>query len=135
MTLAEHGGGVVAIVDNNYQMGPPAAIFLANRSLDRDLREVRLQLNQEKSKCYIECTHRGDRWDELWGEIPNGTLSDASGVPIMTDGAPLFGFTACKVPIGLIPLVKGYLKARHNKIVKGFDKIALLLDPGQWLHS
>ena len=44
-TLAEYGGGVVAIVDDNYQMGLPAVIFPANRTFDRDLREARLMLN------------------------------------------------------------------------------------------
>ena len=53
-TLAEYGGGVVAIVDDNYQMGLPAVIFPANRTFNRDLREVGLKLNPDRSKCYIE---------------------------------------------------------------------------------
>ena len=109
--------GVVAIVDDNYLMGPPEAIFPANRTFDRYLREIGLKLNPAKSKCYINSAHMDARWDKLRGEIPNGTLSDASGVTIMKDGTPLFGFTACNVPIGLVPFVRGYLVARQKKIV------------------
>ena len=90
-----------------------------------------MKVNPEKSKYYIECTHMGARWDEFRGDIPNGTLSDASGALIMTDGAPLFGLTTCNVPIGTTPFVKGYLKERQEKIVKEFDKIALFLEPGR----
>ena len=49
-------------------MGPPAAIFPANRTFPQDLREVGLKLNPEKSKCYIKCTHMGAWWDKLRGK-------------------------------------------------------------------
>ena len=40
----------MAIVDNNYQMRPPAEIFPANRTFAQDMSEVGLKLNPGKSK-------------------------------------------------------------------------------------
>ena len=120
-----------AIIDDNYLMGPPAAIFSANRTFAQDLEEVGLKLNPRKSKCYIACAHRDATWDELRGNILNGALVDESGEVVVEDGTLALGLTVCNVPVGTIPFVRGYLKKRKEKIVTGFDRIGHLLDPGR----
>ena len=57
-------------------------------------------------------------------------LTDAAGKMILNNGAPSARFTACKIPIGSDPFVKGYLEAKQQSIVLRFDKIADLLNPG-----
>ena len=70
--LREHDGCVIAIVDNNYLMGPPEAIFLANKIFARDLKEVGLKLQPAKLKCYIDSAHMDARWDVLLEESQMG---------------------------------------------------------------
>ena len=60
-SLGEHGGGLTAIVDDNYLLGPPEANFLANRIFARDLKEVGLKLQSAKSEGYIGSAHRDAR--------------------------------------------------------------------------
>ena len=57
-TLGEAGGGVVAIIDDNYPMGPPEVLFKANNQLKADLKKVGLELQLDKSACYINKEHR-----------------------------------------------------------------------------
>ena len=52
-TLGEAGDGVVAIINNNYPMGPPNILFEANNKFEEDLKEVGLELQLKKSACYI----------------------------------------------------------------------------------
>ena len=49
--VAEHGGGLVAIIDDNYITGPPAQAFEANKHLMADLKETGLELQPKKPKC------------------------------------------------------------------------------------
>ena len=46
--LDEHGGGMVAIIDNNYINGPPVQAFKANSMLTEDLQEMGLKLQSAK---------------------------------------------------------------------------------------
>ena len=59
----------MAIVDDNYSIGPPTAIFAAQPQFAADLAEVGLQLQGDKSKCYIASEYRNEEWDEMRGEI------------------------------------------------------------------
>ena len=49
-TLAD-GGGVMAIVDDNYAMGHPEHIFRAHQTFGNDLTNVGLQLQLAKLQC------------------------------------------------------------------------------------
>jgi len=46
--MLPHGCGVMAIVDDNYVMGPPAVIFPANDAFAENLKEVGLKLQPVK---------------------------------------------------------------------------------------
>ena len=61
--LAEHGGALTAIIDDNYISGPPAQAFEPNRRLTEDLKEVGLELQPAKSNCHINAAHRDGKWD------------------------------------------------------------------------
>ena len=124
----------MAIVDDNYSIGPPETIFAAQPQFAADLAEVGLQLQSDKSKCYIASQYRNEEWDTLRGEIQNGVLKSTSGEVIMNDGSPLFGITTCNVPVGSRDFVEGYLNQQLERIEKGNRKIKSLLDPGRWPH-
>ena len=130
--LADHGGGMMAIVDDNYLSGPPVQAFEAMKGLEVDLQEVGLKLNAEKSKCYITDAHRDAAWERMRGDIPNGVLKTPGGEVVLTNGEPLHGMTVCNVPIGSRAFVEGYLDQRLEKILKGYAKLGELLDPGRW---
>ena len=130
--LAEHGGALTAIIDDNYINGPPAQAFEANRMLAEDLKEVGLELQPAKSKCHIDAAHRDDEWERVRGDIPNGVLKTAADEVVLVDGSPVYGMTVCNVPTGSQEFVEGYLGQRLEKIQKGYTKLGDLLDPGRW---
>ena len=133
--LAPHGGGVMAIVDDNYAMGPPEAVFPAKDEFAVNIAKVGLELQNSKSQCYIRNEYRNGEWDELRGEVPNGVLKDSAGAAVTgDDGQPLHDITVCNVPVGSRKFVEGYLEQKKTKIVKGFDKAVSLLDPCRWPH-
>ena len=105
--LAPRGVGVMAIINDNYVMGPPAVIFPTNDPFAENLKKVGLQLWPAKSKCFVNEAHRDDRWDRLRGSIPNGTITDNSGTKYN-------GFTVYNVPIGQREYVT---ELRHKKII------------------
>ena len=73
-TLGEAGGGVVAIIDDNYPMGPPDILFEANNKFKEDLKEVGLELQLKKSACYIDEKFRNEEWHRRRGSLPEGKL-------------------------------------------------------------
>ena len=99
----------MAIIDNNYLLGPPNRIFPIKDALASDLAEVGLELQPRKSKCYIADEYRDAEWDRLRGEVPNGVLKETNGDVILKDGLPIHGITACNVPVGSAEFTKGYL--------------------------
>ena len=72
--LQEVGGGLTAIVDDNYAIGPPRELFLANKQFAIELKEVGLTSQPTKAECYIDEAYRNDEWHQLRGDIPEGTL-------------------------------------------------------------
>ena len=132
--LAAVGGGVMAIINDNYTMGLPEHIFPASRAFASDLAEVGLELQPAKSKCYIKEEFRNAAWDVARGDIPDGVLKDVNGDPLTVNNMPLHGITTCNVPIGSEDFVKGYLQQRLAMITDGFENISHLLDPGRWPH-
>ena len=76
---------------------------------------------------YHTSTHLDDRWDELRGNIPNGSVTDP-------DGQIYHGITCCNVPIGSQTFVETYLSEKLGKVTRGFDRVQSLLDPGRWPH-
>ena len=95
----------MAIVDDNYVMGPPSVIFPASEAFAEDLKEIGLKLQPAKSKCYIDEAYRDDSWNRLRGSIPNGTITDA-------EGNVHHGISVCNVPVGHREYVREYL---HQK--------------------
>ena len=67
-TLVAVGGATTAIIDDNYAMGPPSVIFLANEQLKTNLAIIGLELQPAKSCCYIDAAHRDLEWHRLWGD-------------------------------------------------------------------
>lgn len=59
-TLTEQGGGMTAIINDNYTVGPPEIAFAANRTLAEELKEVGLKMKNSKSKCHIGLAFRHD---------------------------------------------------------------------------
>jgi len=123
--LAPNGGGVAAIIDDNYGVGHPADIFPAHAAFTADLALVGLELQSAKSQCYIREGLRDANWDALRGDIPNGIITSP-------DGVVSHGITVCNVPVGSPEFVAGYLDQRLVKITTGFAKASALLDPGRW---
>ena len=128
--LAEHGGALPAIINNNYTSGPPYQAVEANRMLTEDLKEVGLTLQPAKSKCHIDTAHREDKWDQTRGNIPNGVLKTEAGEVVMVDGSPIYGMTVYTVQSGSQEFVEKYLDWRMQKILKGYTNRGDLLDPG-----
>ncbi len=52
----------MAIMDDNYTIGPPSIIFESSRILKEDLAMVGLELQPSKSKCFIAEEYRNDEW-------------------------------------------------------------------------
>ena len=103
------GGASTAIIDENYAMGPPSVIFLANKQLMTNLAAIRLELQPAKSCCYIDAAHRDNKWHRLRGEIPDGVLNNGVKV-VLVDGQPLHVMSVCNVPVGTAEFVGGYLE-------------------------
>ena len=121
------GGGVTVILDDNTTLAPREVIFTLAKQLADDLALVGLELQPAKSKTYITEHLRDERWDELRGDVCNGTIED-------DEGNTHFGISACNIPIGTEGFVKTYLNQKKNDILKGYDTIINLLDPGIWSH-
>ena len=85
-TLKEAGGGAMAIIDDNYSLGPPELVFNSNKVFALDLSCAGLELQPAKSKCYIRDDYRDDNWNRVRGDIPNGTLTDNNGNDILFNG-------------------------------------------------
>ena len=132
-TLVAVGGATTAIIDDNYAMGPPSVIFLANEQLMTDLAIIGLELQPTKSCCYIDVVHRDFKWHRRRGDIPEGVLHDGAEV-VLVDGQPLHGMLVCNVPVGTAGYVGGYLDQRLGMITRKFTKFKNLLDPGRWPH-
>jgi len=84
-----------------------------------------LKLQPVKLKCYSNEAYRDDKWNRLRGSIPNETIADASG-------NEHHGFSVCNVPIGYCEYDKEYLRQKKRNILKGYNKISTLMDPGRW---
>ena len=66
------------------------------------------------------------------GDIEDGILKTEKGEEVRVNGDLARGMTVCNVPVGSNEFVLGYLEQRLQKILKGFNKLAELLDPGRW---
>ena len=130
--MAEQGGGLTVIIDDNYIIGPPVIAFETNRTLVEDPREVGFKLNAKKSKRHIDSAFRDDAWEHMRGNIPNGVLKKANGEVMMVNSEPMHKMTVCNVPVGSQDFVEGYLDQRMKTILKGYAKISKLLDPRRW---
>ena len=53
----------MAIIDDNYTMGPPQYIFPVHETFGNDLKEVGLQLQPAKYQGYIAKEFWNDEWD------------------------------------------------------------------------
>ena len=113
--MAEQGGGVTAIIDDNYITGPPALVFEANKQLAEDLKEAGLELQPRKSKCYIGREFRNEEWDRMRGDIEDGVLQTENGEEIRINGELARGMTVCNVPVGSKEFVTGYLEQKLKK--------------------
>ena len=83
----------MAIMDDNYTIGPPNTIFESHRMLMEDLEKVGLELQPSKSKCYIAEKYRNEEWERLRGDIPNEEIVDK-------DGDTHYGISICNIPMG-----------------------------------
>ena len=133
-TLKEAGGGAMGIIADNYSLGPPAVIFKTHTTFARELNEAGLELQPAKSKCYVSEDHRDDAWNEMRGDIPNGTLKDRDGLDVLEGGQPIHGISVRNVPVGSEIYVKRYLEKKAGKIKCQFDEISTMLDPSKWSH-
>ena len=95
--LAEHGGAITAIIDNNYINRPPTQAFEPNRMLAEDLKKIGSELQPAKSKCHIDAAHRGGKWDQTRGDIPAGVLKTEAREEVMVNGSPVYGMTMCNM--------------------------------------
>jgi hypothetical protein len=125
--LAPFGGGVMAIIDDNYIISPKEEIFEACKGFAADLTDIGLQLQPVKSACYIGEEFCNTEWDSLRGDIPNGLITDVHG-------NVTFGLAVCNVPVGSKAFVKAYLAWKGTHILRGFNVIQHLLGPGRWPH-
>ena len=102
-------------------------IFTLTKQLADDLALVGLELQSANSKAYITEHLRDARWDELRGNVSNGTIEDQ-------EGNTHFGIAACNIPIGTEGFIKAYLYQKKESILKGYAIIMNLLDPGRCSH-
>jgi hypothetical protein len=77
--LTPIGGGVMAMINDNYIIGPKEAIFEACKGFSAGLTDVGLEFQPEKSACYIAEEFCTAEWDSLQGDIPNGLITGAHG--------------------------------------------------------
>jgi hypothetical protein len=124
--LKPFGGRVMAIIDDNYIIGPYEEIFQAYKGFVVDLTKVGLKF-QPGFACYTAKEFCTAEWDSLWGGIPNGSITDAYGDEV-------FGLAVCNVPVGYAAIMKAYLAWKGTHSLRGFATIERLLDPGQWPH-
>ena len=104
------GGGVTVILDDN-TTAPREVIFTLAKQLAEDLALVGLELQPAKSKAFITEHLRDERWDELPGDVCNGTIEDEEGITH-------FGISACNIPIGTEGFVKTYLNQKKDSICR-----------------
>ncbi len=76
----------MAIIDGNYLIGTPTAMFEAKDMLAADLTEVGLELQHTKSHCYIGKDHQTEERERLRGEVPNSILRTVVREPVLEDG-------------------------------------------------
>ena len=104
------GGGVTVIFDDNTTLAPREVIFTLAKQLAEDLALVLgLELQPAKSKTFITEHLQDERWDELRGDVCNGTIEDDEGITH-------FGISACNIPIGTEGFVKTYLNQKKDSI-------------------
>ena len=125
--LAEHGGAMMAIMDDNYTIGNQEVIFDSIKLLKEDLAIVGLELQPNKSKCYISEENRNEEWERLRGDTPNEVVVDE-------DGTTHYGLLICNIPMGSERYVKTYLDKKKSQIIQGFDVVSKTLDPGRYPH-
>ncbi len=73
---------------------------------------------------YIAEQFHTTEWESNWGDFLNGSITDAHG-------NVTFGLAVCNVPVGSKAFVKAYLAWKGTHILRGFNVIEPLLDPGQ----
>ena len=93
----------------------------------RRLREIGLELNLSKTKCYIKPNFRTPRFHELRGTIEEGTM------PNLTEGAEEGSMSrrivAYGVTIGDDDVVNSFLVKRANRIVGDLATIGNRMSP------
>ena len=95
----------MAIIDDNYIIGPKEDIFWAWDDFAADLTEVGLKLQPGMSTCYIANQFRTAEWDGPRGGIPNRSITDA-------DQNEDLVLAVHNVPVGSVAFVKAYLAKR-----------------------
>ena len=125
----------MAIVDDNYTMGHPYHIFLADQKLGNGLKKVGLQLQLSNSQSYISEEFRNEEWDQHQGNIPNRVLNDSDAETMITDGNPHCGIITCNISIGIQLFTQGHLDQKMKTITRGFNQMKELLDPVKWPHA
>jgi hypothetical protein len=113
----------MAIIHDNYIIGPKEEIFEACKGFATDLTDVGLKFQPGKLACYIVEEFCTTEWDSLRGDTPNGSFTDAHG-------NVTFGLAVCNVPVGSKVFIKAYLARKGTHIQRGFNVIKCLLDPG-----
>ena len=99
--LADVGGAVTAIMDENYAVRPPPELFAANAQFAIDLAEVGLEAQPAKAKCYINEAHRNEDWHHHRGDVPEGILKNDDGTHVVGDNnETLHGLDVCNIPVG-----------------------------------
>jgi hypothetical protein len=125
--LDPFGGGVMAIIDDNYIICPKEKIFEACKGFAADLTNPGLKFQPGKLACYIAEEFCNTEWDSLRGDIPNGLITDAHGYVT-------FRLVVCNVPVGSKAFAMAYLVWKGTHIRRGFNVIKRLLDSGQLPH-
>jgi hypothetical protein len=116
---------MMAIMDDNYTIGNKEIIFDSMKLLKDDLAIVGLELQPNKSKCYISDEYRNDEWERLRGDTANEVVNN-------DDGITHYGLSICNIPMGSDNYVKTYLNKKNSRIRQGFDVISKTLDPGRY---
>ena len=63
------------ILDDNTTLAPREVIFTLAKQLAEDIALVGLELQPAKSKAFIPKSPRDERWDEIRGDVRNGSIS------------------------------------------------------------
>jgi hypothetical protein len=85
---------------------PREVIFTLTKQLELH------QRNQKLTSLSIS-EMRAGRWDELRGDVSNGTIEDQEG-----NTNTHFGIAACNIPIGTEGFIKAYLYQKKESILK-----------------